>query len=267
MENIGREPNIVHGTLHGPGLLRRRAASARLQRCPAAARSPTRSTRSPSTGSRTSITWYVDGVAVPAPDAGRPGRRPLGLRPPVLHDPERRGRRLLARLPGRARTVFPQTMLIDYVRVYSYTRAAAHAAAGRPDRPDHRPRPASVSTSPAPTPPTARRAALRLQRHRRPAAGPSAPTARSGRSASAWTSSGGSTADGARVQLWTCNGTGAQRWTVTGGRRHRQPAGQQVPRRRRQQLRQRHPAADLDVHRRRQPEVDHPVSATSDPGD
>ena len=31
----------------------------------------------------------------------RPGRQPLGLRPPVLHDPEPRGRRQLARLPRR----------------------------------------------------------------------------------------------------------------------------------------------------------------------
>jgi hypothetical protein len=30
--------------------------------------------------------------------------------------------------------------------------------------------------------------------------------------------SGGSTADGARVQLWDCNGTGAQRWTYTSAR-------------------------------------------------
>src|SRR5256885_16212566 len=28
--------------------------------------------------------------------------------------------------------------------------------------------------------------------------------------------SAGSTANGARVQLWDCNGTGAQQWTVTG---------------------------------------------------
>jgi hypothetical protein len=28
----------------------------------------------------------------------------------------------------------------------------------------------------------------------------------------------GATADGAKVQLWDCNGTGAQRWTVTGAR-------------------------------------------------
>jgi hypothetical protein len=28
--------------------------------------------------------------------------------------------------------------------------------------------------------------------------------------------SGGSTADGAKVQLWDCNGSGAQRWAVSG---------------------------------------------------
>lgn len=30
--------------------------------------------------------------------------------------------------------------------------------------------------------------------------------------------SGGSTANGARVQLWDCNGTGAQRWQATAAR-------------------------------------------------
>jgi hypothetical protein len=29
--------------------------------------------------------------------------------------------------------------------------------------------------------------------------------------------SGGGTADNTRVQLWTCNGTGAQNWTPTNG--------------------------------------------------
>ncbi|HEY0687860.1 MAG TPA: ricin-type beta-trefoil lectin domain protein, partial [Kribbella sp.] len=28
----------------------------------------------------------------------------------------------------------------------------------------------------------------------------------------------GSTADGAKTQLWTCNGSGAQQWTYTSGR-------------------------------------------------
>ena len=41
-----------------------------------------------------------------------------------------------------------------------------------------------------------------------------APARRSGRWASASTSSGGGTANGTKVQLWTCNGTGAQNWVV-----------------------------------------------------
>ena len=63
----------------------------------------------------------------------------------------------------------------------------------------------------------------------------------------------GSTANGAKVQLYDCNGTGAQRWTFNAARDNRQPAVEQVPRRHRCQLRQRHPAADLGLHRRRQP--------------
>lgn len=43
--------------------------------------------------------------------------------------------------------------------------------------------------------------------------GPCRPTGRCGRWASAWTSRPGSTADGAKVQLYDCNGTGAQQWS------------------------------------------------------
>ena len=109
---------------------------------------------------------------------------------------------------------------------------------------------------------------------------------------------GASTANGTAVQLYTCNGTGAQQWTrssrrhpararqVPGhrrpqrGQRHlgppvglphrhlaevdlqqrhpavREPVLGHVPGRAGQQLRRRHPAADLELHRRRQPAVD-----------
>ena len=107
---------------------------------------------------------------------------------------------------------------------------------------------------------------------------------------------GASSANGAAVQLYDCNGTTAQTWTVgsdgtlPGARqvhgrhlgRHRQrhqgaalrlqrhrlagvaevrqhagqPAVRQVPGRHRAQLGQRHPAADLDLRGRRQPAVD-----------
>ena len=69
---------------------------------------------------------------------------------------------------------------------------------------------ASASTSPGPARPTAPRSSSRPATAPTHRTGPWAPTARSGRSASAWTSPGGSTANGAKVQLWDCNGTGAQ---------------------------------------------------------
>ena len=51
MENIGREPNTVHGTLHGPGYSGANASPPR-PTCPGAPPSPTASTRSRSTGHR-----------------------------------------------------------------------------------------------------------------------------------------------------------------------------------------------------------------------
>ena len=60
MENIGREPNIVHGTLHGPGYSGGQGRPHRSRTRPDD-RSPTTSTSSPSSGSRRRIRWYVDG--------------------------------------------------------------------------------------------------------------------------------------------------------------------------------------------------------------
>ena len=65
--------------------------------------------------------------------------------------------------------------------------------------------------------------AVHLQRHQRADAGPSAPTAPSARWASAWTSRSGSTANGADVQLWDCNGTGAQVWQAQSNQTLRNP--------------------------------------------
>ncbi|MGH3714094.1 MAG: lectin [Micromonosporaceae bacterium] len=208
MENIGREPSTVHGTLHGPGY----SGGAGL------------------TGSYTlpggqafadafhtftvdwapdSVTWYVDGVQysrkTPA-DAG--GNRWVFDHPFFMLLNVAVG----GYWPGYpdGTTVFPQTMTIDYVRVYSYATSGATgpitglagkcvdvAAAGTGD-------------------------GTRVQLY-----------TCNGTAAQRWTIgsdgtiralgkcldvSGGSTVDGARVQLWTCNGTGAQRWTYTSGR-------------------------------------------------
>ena len=68
---------------------------------------------------------------------------------------------------------------------------------------------------------------------------------------------GQGTADGTKVQLWTCNGSGAQQWTYDGQRGDvPQPGVRQVPGRHRPEQRRRHPPADLDVHRPDEPALD-----------
>ena len=52
-------------------------------------------------GARTSIVWYLDGSEYFRVTPADIARQPVGLRPPVLHDPERGGRRQLAGQPGR----------------------------------------------------------------------------------------------------------------------------------------------------------------------
>ena len=57
MENIGREPNTVYGTVHGPGYSGSGGSPAA---APSGSRSPTPSTPTGSTGANV-ITWYLDG--------------------------------------------------------------------------------------------------------------------------------------------------------------------------------------------------------------
>ena len=117
MENIGREPTTIHGTLHGPGY----SGSAGLST----------STQSPNgvpfadgyhvyavEWEPQEIRWYVDGVQYAAK---RPADLPSGARWVFDHD-----HFLLlnvavgGRWPGSpdSSTRFPQEMKIDYVRVY-----------------------------------------------------------------------------------------------------------------------------------------------------
>ncbi|GAA3090913.1 hypothetical protein GCM10020001_002560 [Nonomuraea salmonea] len=176
MENIGREPNTVHGTIHGPGYSGGRRHRRRLHdRRPVRRRLPHLRRRLVAEPHR-----LVRGRRrIPAPHPRRPGRQPLGLRPPVLHDHERGGRRQLARLPRRQHHVpaDPDRGLRPRLRPADHGRR----------RPDHRHRrqvrrrgrrrhrqrhpPSSSGTATAPA----------------PRAGAGTATARSARSASAWT--------------------------------------------------------------------------------
>jgi beta-glucanase (GH16 family) len=114
MENIGSEPWVVHGTLHGPGYSGGSGVGA-------AYRLPDRSPFHANfhvyavEWEPEEIRWYVDDAfTVPSPP---PAARRLGIRPALFYDPERSRRRPLARLP-RPTTEFPQRMLVDYVRIY-----------------------------------------------------------------------------------------------------------------------------------------------------
>lgn len=61
------------------------------------------------------------------------------------------------------------------------------------------------------------------------------------------------TSNGTTVDLYDCNGTGAQGLATEGRRRAADPGVRQVPRRYGLVRHARHPAADLVLHRRRQP--------------
>ena len=240
-------PRAEHRARHDPRprLLRRRAASAPGTRCPAGRPSPTPSTPSRSTGQPNAITWYVDGVQysrkTPA-DLG--GDRWVFDHPFFMILNVAVG----GNWPGSpdAVTVFPQTLTVDYVRVYAYDSGGGRPAAAPARSPASA---ASASTSPAPTRPTAPRCSSGTATAPARSAGRSAPTAPSGRSASASTSAAARppTAPGPAVGLQRHRRAAVDR---DRGPRPGEPTGEQVPRRHRRQLRQRHAAADLDLHRR-----------------
>jgi beta-glucanase (GH16 family) len=117
MEHIGREPGTVHGTLHGPGYSGAQGVGA-----PSALPGGRRFADSFHTFAvewePRAIRWYVDGRLY---QTRTPGDLPAGAR--WVFD---RPFFLILNVavggnwPGRpaASTTFPQTMLVDYVRVY-----------------------------------------------------------------------------------------------------------------------------------------------------
>ena len=107
--------------------------------------------------------------------------------------------------------------------------------------------------------------ALHLQRHRR-ADLDAAPARRCGRSASAWTSPAAPPPTARKIQLWTCNGTGAQNWAPQADGSLRNPQSGKCLDVVRQQLRRRHAVVHLwTCTRRRQPEVDPALTPIGDP--
>lgn len=132
MEHIGREPNMVHGTIHGPGY--------------AGAAGIGRGTTLPGGGpvaddfhvfaidwTPTSITWSVDGVpfSTLTPDDLPSGARWVYDHPFFLILNVAVG----GYWPGYpdATSVFPQEMLVDYVRVYTTPDTSERFAASFAD--------------------------------------------------------------------------------------------------------------------------------------
>ncbi len=205
MENVGFEPGTVHGTLHGPGYSGSGGIGAGYSLPGGQAFADAFHTFAVD-WSPNAITWSVDGTVYQRRTPADLGGRQWVFDKPFF---------VILNLavggywPGDpdGSTVFPQQLLVDYVRVSSDS--------GQPG-----------------------------------GGGPI--TGLAGKCVDV---AGGAVANGTAVQLYDCNGTAAQQWTV-GADGTIRALGRQVSGRVGWQQCEQHAAADLDVHRRRQPEVD-----------
>jgi beta-glucanase (GH16 family) len=211
MENVGFEPSTVHGSLHGPGYSGGNPLTGQFA-LPGGQRFADGFHTFTVDWEPAAITWYVDGIQysrkTPA-DAG--GNRWVFDHPFFLIMNVAVG----GNWPGspNASTVFPQTMVIDYVRVFAFTDGGGGGATGQIT--GFGGKCADVASA-------------------NPANGTQIQLWDcNGTAAQRWTMaadgsvralgkcldvSGGGTANGTRVQLWDCNGSGAQRWQATAGR-------------------------------------------------
>ncbi|WP_328965404.1 family 16 glycosylhydrolase [Streptomyces virginiae] len=207
MENIGREPNTVHGTVHGPGYSGAGGLGAAYN-LPGGRAFADDFHVFAVDWSPNSLVWSVDGTTYKTLTPADTGGNKWVFDHPFF---------VILNLavggdwPGSpdASTSFPQTMTVDYVRASS-----AGAPAARPIRGIGGMCVDVADGSDADRTP--------IQLHDC-----------TGGAAQQWTIggdgtvralgkcldvAGGSTADGAVVQLYTCNGTNAQKWTYTGAR-------------------------------------------------
>lgn len=177
MENIGKEPGTVWGSIHGPGYSGANGVNGRYTLPRGSALADAFHTFTVDWVPE-SITWYIDGIAY--------SRKTKGSTPgPWVFD---HNFFLLLNLavggdwPGApdSGTSFPQSLLVDYVRVYEL--------AGTSPAPDSAPSPDSASAS------------TRIQGH----AGKCIDVA--GRQA----------ADGAQLQLGECDAAASEQWIFAG---------------------------------------------------
>ncbi|MFU8873974.1 ricin-type beta-trefoil lectin domain protein [Micromonospora sp. SL4-19] len=208
MENIGREPSTVHGSLHGPGYSGGNPLTGQTSLPGGQALADAFHTYAVD-WAPDSITWYLDGVAysrkTPA-DAG--GNRWVFDHPFFMIMNVAVG----GNWPGSpdGSTVFPQTMVVDYVRVQAWDSGGGGGTGGQIVGYGNK----CVDVAGANT---ANGTPVQLWTC-------------NGTAAQRWSwnsdgsvralgkcmdVTGGSTANGAKVQLYDCNGTGAQRWVFT----------------------------------------------------
>ncbi|GAB2670523.1 ricin-type beta-trefoil lectin domain protein [Kribbella swartbergensis] len=208
MENIGREPSTVHGTIHGPGYSGAGGIGASYT-LPGGQQFADAFHTFRVDWEPNSIKWFVDGIQYQQ-------RTPadLGGRTWVFNHPFFMIMNVAVggNWPGYpdSTTVLPQTMTVDYVRVSTLGSSSGGTPitglAGK-----------CVDVAAANT---ADGTQVQLYDC-------------NGTNAQQWTRPGdgtiralgkcldvnaGSVADGAKVQLWTCNGTAAQQWVYTSGR-------------------------------------------------
>jgi beta-glucanase (GH16 family) len=208
MENIGRSPNTVFGTIHGPGYSGAGGIGATFSiggpfadafHVFAIDWAPNR------------ITWSVDGTVYETrTPADLNGNRWVFDHPFFILMNLAVG----GDFPGNpdGSTVFPQQLVVDYVRVTNDTGGGGGGGSGATRIAGIGGKCVDVAGAG-----TANGTAVQLWDC-------------NGTGAQQWTVgtdgtiralgkcmdiTSGSTADGAKVQLWDCNGTGAQRWTVT----------------------------------------------------
>ncbi|WP_329274312.1 family 16 glycosylhydrolase [Streptomyces sp. NBC_00691] len=207
MENIGREPQTVHGTVHGPGYSGAGGLGASYS-LPGGRAFADDFHVFAVDWSPNSITWSVDGTPYKtlAP-AGTNGDKWVFDHPFFLLLNVAVG----GDWPGSpdASSAFPQTMVVDYVRASGSASTTARPIRGIGGMCVDVAGGSNADRTP-------------IQLHNC-----------TGNAAQQWTVggdgtvralgkcldvAGGSAADGAVVQLYTCNGTEAQRWTYTGAR-------------------------------------------------
>ncbi|MCP2313727.1 ricin-type beta-trefoil lectin domain protein [Kitasatospora paracochleata] len=207
MENIGREPSTVHGTIHGPGYSGAGGLGAAYS-LPAGQSFADAFHVFAVDWSPTAITWSVDGHTYETRTPADVGGNHWAFDHPFF---------LILNLaiggdwPGSpdGSTAFPQTMVVDYV----------HVSTSNTNPPSYTGRITGIGGMCVDVAGGSNADGTPIQLHNC-----------TGNPAQQWTVggdgtvralgkcldvSGGSHADGAVVQLYTCNGTPAQQWTYT----------------------------------------------------